>query len=281
MHIVLPAFAKLNITLSITGRRDDGYHHLVSGFLRIPSGETLTVAESDRDEIELRGLPLKIQGENLVAKALLLAREVLAPGAAQIPPLRVEIRKALCPGSGLGAGSGNAAALLRWLSLGRPQVPWMDVAGRVGADVPFLFSGLPAARVSGIGGQIEPLPLGTLRGLVVIPDWSVDTKEAYAALDRYYEGRYPLDRAAAVKALDFVCDGLGQRPGGVLPNDFLPPLMRLHPQYQELFGLLERMGCAAWGLSGSGSAAFGLLGSDGRGVGQINWPAWVRQVLWF
>lgn len=276
MRFVLPVFAKLNLTLRVTGRREDGYHDLMSAFLRIPSGETLFVTpDAERDAVEMRGLDLDFVGENIVSKALRLARE----GGARIPPLRVEIVKALYPGSGLGTGSGNAASLLRWLAPQHPDLPWADIARRVGADVPFLFSGFPAARVSGIGERIVPLAPLCVSGCAVFPDWDVGTGSAYAALDAAYPGGYPLSEGDALKELDRVYQALGLgRRAGPLPNDFLPSLVEAHPQYRELFSLMENAGALAWGITGSGGAAFALFSGP---VSVIPWPEWARQVLFF
>lgn len=277
MQFVLPTFAKLNLTLRVTGRRPDGYHDIVSTFLRIPSGEELWATPEPRgvggDLIQIRDLDLDIPCENTVAKALRLAREA----GSDVPWLWIEIRKSLHPGSGLGAGSGNAAAVLQWLAAWNTTLPWMDVARRTGADVPFLFSGLPMALVTGTGDCIEPLPPIHLRGVVVLPEWEVGTSGAYEALDAALNGKYPMDETQAREEADRILTALdvGERVG-LLPNDFAPPLIKAHPQYEELFGLFEDMDALAWGITGSGSAAFAIL--RGR-CDEPKWPGWVRQVL--
>jgi 4-diphosphocytidyl-2-C-methyl-D-erythritol kinase len=274
MRFVLPAFAKLNLTLRVTGRRADGYHELMSSFLRVPSGETLFVTPGvNEDGVEMTGLDLSFSGENIVSKALRLAREA----GAEIPPLRVSIAKALYPGSGLGSGSGNAAAILRCLAPRYPGLPWEDIAGRVGADVSFLFSGLQAARVSGIGERIEPLQIPNLNGCAAFPDWDVGTGSAYAALDAAYPKGYPMNGEDARAELDQILSRLGRGERiGLLPNDFTPPLLADHPRYRELFKLFERAGSSGWGITGSGGAAFALFSGA---VPVIQWPEWVRQIL--
>ena len=282
-RFVLPVFAKLNLTLRVTGRRENGYHDLVSLFLRIPSGETLFVEplppDADGDQVEVRGLDLRLEGENIVSKALRLAR---TGAGANIPPLRVEIAKALYPGSGLGSGSGNAAAILRWLAPQYPQLPWQDIARRTGADVPFLFSALPAAQVTGIGDHLEPLSALSLSGLVAFPEWDVGTGNAYAELDAAYRNGYPLGEAQAAGELTQIHRLLSEgRCTRSLPNDFLPPLVAAHPQYQELFGLFEKARALGWGITGSGGAAFALFDGEGKNAPALLWPGWVRQVLCF
>ena len=115
--------------------------------MRIASGDVLYITESKTGhDIVTADIPL--EGENIVAKALRIARE----NGFKVPYLNVKIHKSIMPGSGLGAGSGNAAAVLWWLGA-------QKLAAKVGADVPFLVSGLNLASVSGIGEHIEPLKL--------------------------------------------------------------------------------------------------------------------------
>lgn len=276
MRCILPSFAKLNLSLRVTGRRDDGYHDLVSVLLRIASGETLRVTRRPGsvagDLIRAEGMPL--EGENIVARALRLARE----SGLAAPSLEVEILKSLFPGAGLGAGSGNGAALLRWLAAGNPDPRWMEVARRTGADVPCLFSGLPVALVSGMGERLEPLPPSSLGGWVIFPDWSVGTRNAYGELDSRYSRGYPLcESEARAEALSLYGALTKGECVGLLPNDFAPLLLERFPGYRELFGMFERAGALAWGITGSGGAAFCLFRAPVPGV---DCPEWVRQVLY-
>ena len=277
MRFVLPAFAKLNLSLRVTGRRPDGYHDLLSIFLRIPSGEALRVEAlpaGAEDRVEVRGMDLRLTGENVVARALRLAREA----GAQVPPFRVEILKSLFPGAGLGGGSGNAAALLQWLASKDASGPWEEVARRTGADVPFLFSGAPMALVAGTGDHLEPLAPPRLSGVIAFPSWEVGTENAYAALDAALDGGYPKDEGSARREAEGILSALraNGRPG-LLPNDFALPLVEAHGQYRELFALFEGAGALAWGITGSGGAAFALTCG---GELDLEWPSWVRQVLY-
>lgn len=276
MRVILPSYAKMNLSLRVTGRREDGYHNLVSLFVRIASGEVLRVSvlpdPEGEDRVRVEGMAL--EGENIVFKALRLARSA----GLSVPCLDVELVKSLYPGAGLGAGSGNAAALLRWLAADGGEGRWAEVVRRTGADVPFLFSGCSAALVAGIGDRIEPVVPLPLRGWVVFPDWSVGTKNAYGDLDLRHPDGYPLSepdaRAEAMRLHEAL--GRGERVG-LLPNDFAPPLLERFPDYRRLFDRFERLGCMAWGITGSGGAAFALFEGEGRAP---DWPDWVRQVLY-
>lgn len=262
MRIILPSFAKLNLTLRVINKRPDGYHNLVSAFLRISAGEVLYISEAaGKNDVVTSNI--HIAGENIVAKALRLAREE----GLKIPPLNVKIHKSIPPGSGLGAGSGNAASILLWLGAER-------IAAKVGADVPFLCSGLNMALVSGIGDHIENVREHEPHGVIAIPNWETETKSAYAELD---EIGYHVDTLLARTELrDIYHANVGKRVG-LLPNDFLKVLIKKHPKYNDIFKVFDNAGAYAWGVTGSGSAAFALM----KEAVKISWPDFVKHVLYF
>ena len=188
---------KINLTLRVTGLRSDGYHDLSSVFIKILSGEKVYIKEnelSDHDAVEMSGLDIEVQGENIALKALRIAREL----GANIPALYIKIFKAVRPGSGLGAGSGNAAAVIKFLAENYKldNALCFEIARCTGADVPFLLADYDIALVTGIGDVIRPLDLNLNFNYgcvsagqknfsieLVRPDWSIGTREAYAAID--------------------------------------------------------------------------------------------------
>lgn len=262
MRIILPSYAKINLTLRVISKRPDGYHNLVSTFLRIPSGDVLYVAPASGNKDEVSA-DIPLDGENIVAKALRLAREE----GFRVPALNVKIHKSIPPGSGLGGGSGNAAAILWWLGAER-------VAAKVGADVPFLTSGLNIAMVSGIGEHIETVKEVTPHGVIAIPEWQTNTGHAYSELDALGFG---VDTMLARTETRDIYHANAGRKVGLLPNDFLKVLLKEHPKYNELFRMFERSGADAWGVSGSGSAAFAVLNKPTI----FTWPEYVKHVLYF
>lgn len=265
MRVILPAFAKINLTLRVVNKRPDGYHNLVSAFVRINSGDVLYISDSTAG-IDIVNANIPIQGENIVAKALRIARE----NGFKIPPLNVMIHKSIPPGSGLGAGSGNAAAVLQWLGAEK-------AAPKVGADVAFLCSGASSALVSGIGDVIEPVHEPDLHGVVAIPDWNIDTKNAYDELDAV---GCNVDTMLARKEVRDIyhSNAVAGKRLGLLPNDFLKVLLTKHPKYNELFEIFRQSPYAdAWGVSGSGSAAFCVLSRPAV----FSWPPYIKHVLYF
>ena len=250
MRIILPTFAKLNLTLRVMNKRPDGYHNLVSTFFKIPSGDVLYISESTAG-IDVVNSNIIIHGENIVAKALKIARQESIP-----------------PGSGLGAGSGNAAAVLQLFGAEK-------VAAKVGADVPFLCSNNKIAIVSGIGEHVEKIAADyNLEGVIAIPDWQTETKSAYEELDAM---GYSFDLLFARTEMRDIYHANAGKKVGLLPNDFLKILIKKHPKYNELFKLFESAGADAWGITGSGSAAFALI----KGSVKLSWPGYVKHVLYF
>ena len=179
----LPARAKLNLTLRIVGRRDDGYHLL----------ETLYHAIELHDDVWLqrqeRGIGLEVCAEsersaapagpdNLAVRALgLLCREAGVESG-----FRLRLHKRIPTGGGLGGGSSNAAAALRLgnLALGEPLSPaaLAALAAQLGADVPFFLDG-GSQWGKGIGDQLSAAVVGPLWFVLILPPFGCATGEVY------------------------------------------------------------------------------------------------------
>ena len=281
MTLHLYSAAKLNLTLRITGRREDGYHELRSIFYALPSVESLTITplyghNVKNDDIAVKGE--KIFGRNILSEVLASARQL-----GDVPPLRIRLVKAIPPGSGLGGGSGNAGALISWIS-GHWGASLMT-GEEVGSDVPFFVRKFPWAIVRGRGEEIEPLsgPLPFRRAVVVIPRWKVSTKKAFTLLSQRWNDGFPRTSREAEEEICQIVEGFSSNSSaGMLPNDFAPLLMELHPEYSRLFSLFKEAGAREWGISGSGSGAFGLFGrevSPWLGIKRIEALSWVRKIL--
>jgi len=277
----LQSAAKLNITLRVTGRREDGYHELRSLFYRLPSVETLTIeANYDhnvKNKIIVTGEP--VRGRNILEDVLALAGE-----KGSIPRVRVCLHKVIPPGSGLGGGSGNAAALISWLNalLGEGNsVPCEEI----GSDVPFFLEGGKWALVGGRGENVEPfsgdMPLFSVA--VVIPSWSMSTSKAFSLLAEEFHSGFPMTIEEAEHERSQVLEKLkSRRYCGLLPNDFNLVLMRDHPEYRDLFRLFQDIGAVAWGITGSGGAAFGFFNCEGdrsRLLVKTDRIRWIRKIL--
>lgn len=256
----LASCIKINLTLRIVGVREDGYHRLVSIFKKLPSVERLSLEvlpQGSGDRVVMPGL--EISDINLVQRVIDFTRERGVP----VPPLSVSIDKVIPPGTGLGAGTGNGAAVFRWISRYLGLSSDHDLSS-LGADLPFMASDASLAMVSGIGESFSVLDDVPLRSVVIVPSWRCNTSQSYRALDQLYShGSWPLSEADGEREALDILDRLrsGNRVG-LLPNDFIVPLVDIHPGYGEMFNRCESSGALAWGMSGSGSSVFALFSWD-------------------
>jgi 4-diphosphocytidyl-2-C-methyl-D-erythritol kinase len=251
---------KLNLTLRVLGKRPDGYHEISSLFWRLRSPESLEACfGSGKESLSVFGDD--IPGENIVSRAIRHVRNVC--GDDSFPPVDLRLYKRIPTGSGLGAGSGNAAAaisLFRRICGGIKDAA-LDLVS-VGADVVFLAGDHEVALVRGKGEILEGLSgMPKAAAALFFPRWRSDTKRAYEMLDEARErgvARAVSEKEArdeAISVLDVLKDG---RRVGLLPNEFLCCVGH-EREYGELAALADRSGALAWGLCGSGSAYFALF----------------------
>ena len=271
MALILPAYAKLNLTLDVTGRRPNGYHDIDSVMQTISLHDLISIERTDCRVFDMVGAV--IGGENLVLKA---ARE-LEGRLSRALPFTIRLFKRIPMGAGLGGGSADAAAFLtaanRLYDLKLTLSELIEVAAAVGQDVPFLLAG-GTARATGLGSTVSPLPpvSSSWRFLVVCPPIQVSTRAVYEAAD----GQAPSARRtpALVAALT---------NGGALDlfgNDLEPATRRLFPALEEAMDRLRNV-VPGLTMSGTGAAVFAAFArprdADAAllAVRELGYPAWV------
>jgi 4-diphosphocytidyl-2-C-methyl-D-erythritol kinase len=232
------ALAKLTLSLRVVGVRKDGYHLLDAEMVTVDLADRLEFGDGDGLEvIGGEGLGIPVGPDNLVARA------VHAVGRRS----HVRLWKRIPAGAGLGGGSADAAAVLRWA-----RCTDLDLAARLGGDVPFCLVG-GWARVGGIGEQVSPLPFDQVADrlfTLLTPPFGVSTPAVYQAWDRL--------------------GGLTARG----PNDLEPAAIVVEPRLAEW---RDRLGDATGLqpiLAGSGSTWFvaGAYPGDGRVVVRVDRP---------
>ncbi|HEX2273750.1 MAG TPA: 4-(cytidine 5'-diphospho)-2-C-methyl-D-erythritol kinase [Acidimicrobiales bacterium] len=160
--------AKLTLSLRVTGVRHDGYHLLDAEMVTLEYGDRLEFGPGDGLEVTgPRAWGVPVSDANLVRRAL----------AAVGRTAHVRLEKHVPAGAGLGGGSADAAAVLRWA--GSTD---LELAARLGADVPFCVVG-GRARVTGIGDVVEPLPFEPRTFTLLLPPFGTVTRGVYRVWD--------------------------------------------------------------------------------------------------
>ncbi len=292
---VLPAPAKINLTLAIGSRRPDGFHALDSILLRLALADRLTVRAAGgppsddpaADHLIVDGPePCPVPG-NLVLRAAAALRTHVRRA---LPPLAFALHKVVPLAAGRGGGSSDAAAALR-LAAGAWRLELDDgtllaLAATLGSDVPFFALGAPAARATGRGEWLEPLPapIGRLACLLAVEREGVSTAAVYEAFDAAARPSTTASPAAAattrvanalgrgLKSRQLV-DGAGELRGA---NDLWAPLVGLRPDLAQRRAALEQHFGRPWLLSGSGPTLFALYASEAEARRAIDeagpWP---------
>ncbi|MDM0113892.1 4-(cytidine 5'-diphospho)-2-C-methyl-D-erythritol kinase [Variovorax sp. J22R133] len=245
----LPAPAKLNLFLHITGRRADGYHLLQSVFMLIDWCDTLHVELRKDGVLSREDLTTPLPADDLVLRAA-RALQAFAPEGLGA---HIGIAKSIPAQAGMGGGSSDAAtcllALNRLWGLQLPLSKLEEVGLKLGADVPFFLRGRNA-WVEGIGEKITPVEVPTARFVVVKPAAGLDTLSIFAAPDLQRSSTPAIISGfAAVSALEVFNFGR---------NDLQPVAQRLCPEVTQAIDWLGSKGLKAR-MTGSGSAVFAPL----------------------
>lgn len=254
------AFAKLNLTLDVLGKRKDGYHNLQSVM------QTISI----RDDVEIdvgTGKPWKLlcslegiptDETNLAWKAAKVYCDAMGkdPGG-----LEIRILKRIPSGAGLGGGSADAAAVLRALNrhYGEPLsiLALAELGAQVGSDVPFCTIG-GTAMVEGRGELLRKLPdMPDCVFVVCKPDFSVSTPELYRKIDEVAIAHHPDNRAMESALL---AGDLGAVAENVY-NVFDPVVTAEHLELNYIKSIFHSYGALAQQMTGSGSAVFAIMDS--------------------
>ncbi len=255
-----PAFAKVNLTLDVLGKRPDGYHDLrsIMQTVSIRDDVTLTLGTKEPWKLTCNWETLPQGSENLAWKAA----EVFFQNARRDPEgLTIDLFKRIPAQAGLGGGSADAAAVLRALNR-HYDAPYSilalaELGSLVGSDVPFCVLG-GTAMVEGMGERLRKLPdLPECFFVVCKPDFSVSTPELYQKLDRTAIPKHP-DHRAMESAL--LAGDLGKVADGIY-NVFDPVVTQDHLELNYIKSILNTYGSLGQQMTGSGSAVYGMMPS--------------------
>ena len=252
------AFAKLNLTLDVLGKREDGYHDLRSVM------QTVSI----RDDIEIdvgTGKPwcLKCDKEGIPTDERNLAwnaAKVYCDTLKKDPDgLEIRITKRIPSQAGMGGGSADAAAVLRALNrhYGEPLsiMALAELGAQIGSDVPFCVV-CGTCMCEGRGEQLRILPnIPECIFVVVKPDFSVSTPELYKKIDEVEIPKHPdnqaMESALLAGDLEKVCQNVY--------NVFDPVVTEDHLELNYIKSVFHQYGAACYQMTGSGSAVFAIV----------------------
>ncbi len=245
----LPAPAKLNLFLHVTGRRDEDYHLVETLLVPIDRGDRLTLSlRDDSQVVRVRGPAGVAAGDDLAVRAARLLQRACGVSRG----VGIDVDKRIPLGGGLGGGSTDAATVLlglnRMWELGLPRARLMELALELGADVPFFIFGVPAfAR--GIGEVLEAVSLPPTWFVVLTPPVQVATAEVFAAPE--------LTRNSRSAKMSVFSEGYGR-------NDLQAVAASRFPEIAASLDALAREAADAESvaMSGSGACVFAAFSAE-------------------
>lgn len=270
--------AKINLFLSVTGRRPDGYHELATLMVCVDLYDRIVLTYTGKDiRLACDAPDIPEDESNLAFRAARLFRNTYQQHRGRLPftGLAIQLYKTIPAGAGLGGGSGNAAAVLKALNeQAREPLPpehLSALALQLGADVPFFLYGKPM-MATGIGEQLTPwsgLPCYHL--VIVFPGCGLATGEIYRSLNLRLTNCKKKLKAFPLKQGMF--DAAAH-----LCNDLESVAMHRCPDIALIKKELNRLGALGALMSGSGSSVFGLFASADEA--RKAWQCLVTRAEW-
>jgi 4-diphosphocytidyl-2-C-methyl-D-erythritol kinase len=262
MMIYEKAPAKINLTLDILGKRDDGYHEVEMVMTMVDLSDRLELETLDRDTIIISSpvgyIPLDEKNHAFQAAKLIKERYHVKQG------VYIHIDKHIPVSAGLGGGSSDAAATLRGLNrlwgLNIPMEELQKIGAEIGSDVPFCVTG-GTAIATGRGERLEPIASPPPCWVILAkPAVSVSTAEIYRQFDVKTNREEPKSRLCkqAIENKDFqaMCASLG--------NMLEQVTMRMYPEVARIKACMEKLGADGVQMSGSGPTVFGLVRKESK-----------------
>ena len=248
------AYAKINLGLRITGKRDDGYHNIETVFHRINVFDEITLEQADSIIMECRQTNVPDDETNLCVRAamLLQKRHNIRDG------IRIILKKHIPVGAGLGGGSSDAASTLLALTTfwNKPTSEYdlQSLAFQLGSDVPFFLKD-GSAYATGRGEILEYFDLDMPYWIVVVyPNLHISTAWAY----QESHAQHP---TSSISLKTIIQENLNQPHVlmNLVQNNFEPLVLRTHEVVARVRQALYIAGAEFAQMSGSGSAVYGLF----------------------
>ena len=246
---------KINLGLSITAKRNDGYHELETVFYPVGLNDIVEVVRANdiSGTVEFTSTGIEVPGEianNLCVKAY----NLLKAAYPTLPPVKIHLHKHIPMGAGLGGGSSDATAVLKLLNqvfnLSLTQAQLINYAAQLGSDCPFFVFDTPC-YATGRGEILKPIQvdLSNYSIALIHPRVHISTSWAFQQLTPHKKEKC----IATIIAQDI------ETWKQELVNDFEAPIFLAHPYLAEIKEMLYNEGAIYASMSGSGSSLFGIF----------------------
>lgn len=260
--------AKVNLFLHVVGRRPDGYHELETILQVVKLSDEIVVVATDSGRVEVSmswtdggAGTLPSAEQNFIVHAADRLREL----GAHDRGVRIEVKKRIPVGAGLGGGSSNAAGALVVLSemweLGLERDRLKEVAALVGSDVPYCIDG-GTALATARGEKLTPLPSPEVMWFVLgMSNRSLMTRDVYERWDDLP----PAEHVSSALITLALGSGDVAEVASLLHNDLEPAVFALRPELEDKKEAVVRAGALGACISGSGPTVFGMVTDEAHG----------------
>ncbi len=275
-RIALRASAKVNLALEVLGKRPDGFHEIATVMVAVDLCDRLTLEAASTTSFHADDPGLPTDEQNLVVRAAKLLSEAAGVEAG----VRIELVKRIPVAAGLGGGSSDGAAALwglnRLWGIRWSRTRLMDLAVRLGMDVPF-FLGPGPALATGRGECLEPLgKMGEYALVLVNPGVPLATREVYERVPAGWQA----EPTGTQRVMDALRERNTARVAGALTNNLERVVEPLLPALARMKAALLAAGALGAVMSGSGPTVFGVARSLDharqirRRVNRAGWACW-------
>ena len=280
MEIIEEAKSKINISLNLTGKKENNYHQLISFICFSNLSDKLILTKSDFFDYEIRSSFEKISyKDDLILKTIKVLKKYLK--LTDLPPFKLILKKNIPLGSGLGGGSADSAALIRilnnFLNLKLSKIDMMNIGAEIGSDIPACIISKPLIAY-GRGEKILELDYNNVYNLLIIyPSINISTKEIFSLINitdfkdkNLLETKNWIEKNSGINSYDFFRK---------FSNDLQNVVINKYPIISDILNSLNKKNAIFAAMTGSGSACFGIFDEKEIDLAanyfERNFPGWV------
>jgi 4-diphosphocytidyl-2-C-methyl-D-erythritol kinase len=251
-HVIYFPNCKINLGLSITEKRFDGFHNIETVMVPLPLTDILEVIGFNNHKMEFHQTGIELDSaheDNLVIKAYKLMQQKFC-----LEPVKIHLHKVIPAGAGLGGGSSDATFMISALNdlfeLQLPKEKLLELAGKIGSDCPFFIENRPVlATARGTVFSTAPLDLSNYFIVLVKPNIHIPTKDAYSWITPKIKDR---------SLIEIISEPIETWKENLI-NDFEIPLFERYPTLREVKENLYNAGAVYASMTGSGAAVYGIF----------------------